>query len=155
MTRAFIFAEFDDPPADVFRGVADQQRFFRGAGIKHCHIIRDGRGERDGLGAIRDVNASGMRFVEEITAFVPGAQIDYLVIESDLPMVHQGGSIRFRPSARGTSLTWESTFTLKIPVVGEFLARMLRIGLQRHVSRMLEQLREDLRDARSQVVPAP
>ncbi len=148
MTRAFIATEFDALPHEVFRGVADQQRFFRGPGIEYCHVTRDGQSERDGLGSIRDVKASGMRFVEEITAFVPHEQIDYLVVECDLPMIHEGGSIRFRPSARGTSLTWESTFTLKIPLVGGLLARMLRIGLERHVRSMLEQLRRDLREER-------
>ena len=75
------------PRDAVFARVSDHERFLRGKGVKSCRVTRDGAGDRNGLGCLREIHTStGIKFVEEITHFEAPARYDYLIRECTAPI---------------------------------------------------------------------
>jgi hypothetical protein len=82
-----------------------------------CKVTRPGHYERNGLGAVREVSAPGLRYVEEITWFEPGKRMDYLIRKCTLPMRHHGGRLDFMPREGGTDIQWVTEYTVSVPLV--------------------------------------
>jgi uncharacterized protein YndB with AHSA1/START domain len=128
-----------EAPIDrVFDVLADHERYGRFRAITDAKLVRGGESERNGLGAIRELAVGPIRFEEEITAFEPPIRLDYLIREVNLPLDHDGGSIRFDAADDGTHVLWESTFTTPVPVVGRALGGLMAAALKRGFIRMLE-----------------
>jgi len=60
---------FNAPIARVFEAVSDHERFFTGGGITGCRVIRSGERDKNGRGCLREIEARGVRYMEEITTF--------------------------------------------------------------------------------------
>jgi uncharacterized protein YndB with AHSA1/START domain len=128
-----------EAPIDrVFDVLADHEGYKRFRAIGDAKLVREGESERNGLGAIRELAAGPIRFTEEITAFERPIRLDYLIREVNLPLDHDGGSIRFEAVDDGTAVLWTSTFTTPVPVVGGALGGLMAAALKRGFIRMLE-----------------
>lgn len=111
----------------VFEHVSDHERFLAAPGLT-CRVVTPGEGQRDGLGAIREVRTGGMRFRETITAFDPVQRYDYHIdglwlLGVRLALRHEGGSLEFADLANGTRVRWKSTLAIDTRVIGGFLER--------------------------------
>ena len=83
--------------------------------------------------------ASGLlRFDEEITAYEWPRRLDYVIVDVNIPLEHDGGSIRFEPAESGTHVLWTSTFRITTPLIGDLLGAAFGLGLKRSFMRMLE-----------------
>jgi hypothetical protein len=131
MARIEVVHDFSADPATVFARVSDHARFIAGRGLV-CRVVVAGVPDANGLGAVREVRSGALRFRETVTAFdAPGGysyRIDSLHYGPvRLPFVHRGGRIELAAVAGGTRATWVSEFTLRLPLIGEWLAgRMAR-----------------------------
>lgn len=138
------------PRPEVFARVSDHERFLRGDGIKSCRVTRSGTEERNGLGCIREIRSdSGVHFVEEITHFESPNRYDYLIRQCNLPITHEGGSLRFIERGDGTEIDWVSTFSVRVPLLGTALEKVAVLPLTDQFTRLLLVVKQEL-EARSE-----
>ena len=126
------------PIGPVFDVMSDHARYDRFRGVTSAALTREGADEPNGLGAIRVIEARPLRFEEEITAFERPHRFDYLILSTNVPLDHDGGSIRFEEVPEGTRVTWTSTFTSTVPVVTGPTGGLMAAMLRRAFNRMLD-----------------
>jgi hypothetical protein len=127
------------PIAGLFDAMADHARYDRFRPITTSELLREGEADRNGLGAVRRLTArGGLRFDEEIIAYERPRRFDYLIIDVNMPLHHDGGSIRFEPSGDGTKVVWTSSFRITTPVIGALLGPVAEAALKRSFRQMLE-----------------
>ena len=126
MARIEVGHTFSADPATVFARVSDHARFIAGRGLA-CRVVLAGAPDPNGLGAVREVESGALRFRETVTTFDPPVGYSYRIDSLHwgplrLPFEHRGGSITLSAVEGGTRVTWISEFTLRAPLVGEWVA---------------------------------
>jgi len=91
--------------------------------VSEAKLLKPGRSEKNGLGAVRRIRILGVTFLEDIVAFDPPRLLEYRVRECTLPIRHEIGRMQFTATDRGTHVHWLSRFEMPVPVVGGLLAR--------------------------------
>ena len=140
---------FDAAPAAVFAALSDHAAFLSGAGLR-CRLLREGREARDGVGAVREVRAGGLVFVEDIVAFEPPRQLAYVIRSLTwrggraLPIRHERGWIDLMREGTGTRVDWRSRFEVTVPLLGPLLApaiaARIRAGFDQLLARAARRL---------------
>lgn len=110
------------PPEEVFRRIADHERFLSGKGLA-CRVVVPGSSQRDGAGAVREVRGGGIYFRETITAFEAPRMLAYRIetfrlLGLPLGFHHEGGDVVVEPIGKGARVTWRSRFEIRIPLLG-------------------------------------
>jgi uncharacterized protein YndB with AHSA1/START domain len=124
------------PIEHVFDLLAEHDRYDRFRGIQASELTREGTAERNGVGARRRIRARPLVFEEEITRFERPTRLDYRILDVNVPLRHQGGSIALTSAGDAiTEVSWTSTFTIEVPLAGAALgalgARLIRRGFGR------------------------
>lgn len=136
------------PIERVFDALTDHESYATYPGVKSARLLRGGRDERNGAGALREVRAMGARFVEEITAFERPTRMDYQIVESSLPIRHRGGTMRLARRGEGTEVIWTSHVEPKLGVLGKVLGAVMRPvtveGFTRFLLAVKERLERDV-----------
>ena len=138
MAEVSLEKQLAAPVESVFDAMADHARYDRFRPISRSELVREGDVDRNGVGAVRRLRAGILRFDEEITAYERPGRLDYLIIDVNVPLEHDGGSIRFEPAPGGTRVLWTSTFRIPIPLLRPALEAAFRRGLTRSFTQMLE-----------------
>jgi uncharacterized protein YndB with AHSA1/START domain len=108
-------------PEQIFDVLADHARYTRFPGIKAAQLLREGRDDRNGVGALRKVVVAGAWFEEEITQFERPTRLGYHIVRSFPPVEHERGEIVLAPHPDGVRVTWTSVFRIKVPWIGGLL----------------------------------
>ena len=127
------------PIEKVFDVLADHGNYKSFPGVTDSRLLKEGRPDRNGLGAVRRIETPGVWFEEEIVAYERPRRFDYRITASKLPLEHQGGSLRFESIGGGTLVTWTSTLRVKVPVVGGLLTRLVAPRLGKAFGSMLKE----------------
>jgi uncharacterized protein YndB with AHSA1/START domain len=107
---------------DVLSNHADYKSF---PGVKDSWLQQEGRPEKNGVGAVRHIVTQGIWFDEEITHYDRPRRFDYRIVRSNIPLEHQGGSVRLEPAAGGgTAVTWTTVMRVKLPLLGGVLTKL-------------------------------
>ena len=96
-------------PERVFAWLADPANL-----IVAPMVLRTGWAKESaapGLGAIRDVVATGMWFREEITAYDPPHSYSYRIMRAVPAFKDHAGTLTFTPSGGGTHVDWTISYT--------------------------------------------
>lgn len=109
------------PIEQVFDLLTDHANYKQFPGISASELAREGQPEANGLGALREISAGPIRFEEEITAFERPNRMDYVIRKVNIPLEHEGGTMRFESTDAGTHVLWRSTFRLTTPGIGGLL----------------------------------
>lgn len=137
------------PAEAVFRAVSDHENFLSGT-VGTCRLTREGSPERNGLGATREVRTPSLTFSEEVVLFEPPRRFDYYVLQitgnrgRPWPFRHDRGQLVFAPAAGGTFVTWDSTFSISLPVLGWFLERIAGRKMQAIFQQLLRRSKSQL-----------
>jgi uncharacterized protein YndB with AHSA1/START domain len=128
MYEVHVHTEIVAPIERVFEAMSDHESFIGGAGGR-CVVTRPGGSEKNGLGAIREVDAMGLHFVEEVLRFERPHRYDYRVRSiavkgRPLPFAHELGWLEFSELAGKTRVDWHSRFRIPIPVLGFVIERL-------------------------------
>lgn len=113
------------PIEKVFDILADHANYKLLPGVRDSRLIKLGTPVKNGVGAVRFIDAGKARFTEEITRFEPPTRMDYQITRSFPPLHHKCGSVRLEKTPGGTVVNWTSTVELKIPLVGKLLTPLL------------------------------
>ena len=127
------------PIEKVFDILADHANYKSFPGVKDSKLIKDGKPDRNGLGAVRWINAGAIQFEEEITAFERPRRFDYLITKCSAPLEHQGGSVRCESVGNATKVTWTSVMRVKLPIIGGLLTGVMVKKLGQAFGSMLKE----------------
>ena len=106
----------------VFAVLTDHANYQRFRGIDASVVIKNGKEDANGVGAIRVITAGRHVLTEKITAFEYPTRFDYKIIQSSpLPYEHELGQVRLEQHHEGTSVVWRSKGRIKVPIFGRLL----------------------------------
>jgi uncharacterized protein YndB with AHSA1/START domain len=133
----------------VFDAVSDHEGFFRHPGIERCVVTRPGDEEKNGLGAVRELDGGGYHFIEEIVRFERPSRFDYRIRsltrgKRAMPIEHELGWLELSETAEGTRVDWRSRFRFRIPLIGRLLERAQGPQFAKVFSELLEQAKGEL-----------
>jgi hypothetical protein len=149
MNEIEVRCEIRAPIEAVFEALSDHERFFRGHGVTKSVVTTRGKTEKNGLGAIREIDAMGSHFVEEVVRFERPHRFDYLIrsvtlLGRKLPMEHELGWLELVEKSGVTNVVWRSRFTIAMPVIGKYLAKAAVPRTQRAFGALLKQAKREL-----------
>jgi uncharacterized protein YndB with AHSA1/START domain len=139
MKTVTVTRTINAPIEKVFDLLADHANYKANFGVKESKLLKEGKPDRNGLGAVRYIDAGIMRFEEEITHYERPRRFDYLITKCSAPLEHQGGSIRFESVGNATRVTWTSTMRMRVPIVGGLLSRVLASKIGQAFGSMLKE----------------
>lgn len=113
------------PIEKVFDLLSDHANYKDFPGVRDSELVKKGKPHKNGVGAVREIDAGTAWFREEITAYERPVRMDYLITKSRPPMEHKGGSVRLEATAEGTEVTWSSTLRIRIPLIGGLVTRLV------------------------------
>lgn len=93
-------------PPDVFALAADHEGYAFLPGVRGAKLLRAGAGERNGLGAEREISLSFGRVIERVVAFEPPRHLGYRILAAPFPIDHLGTDLYLREVAGGTEVEW-------------------------------------------------
>lgn len=132
------------PIEQVFDRLTDLANYESFPGVRRTRFVKEGLREKNGVGALREVDAGVFWLQEEILGFERPRRMDYRIRQSRPGIRHEGGSMQFRQTAQGTEVTWSSTFAVPLPLlggmaerIGERLSKLMFSAILRHVDRQL------------------
>ena len=134
------------PVERVFDLLTDHANYKQFPGLTASELLREGTEDRNGVGAMRRVSSGPVHFEEEITAFERPSRMDYVIRRVNLPIDHEGGTIRCEPRDGGTHVVWRSTFTGTTPGVGKAFAAASAPPIHASFARILRYVDRELSD---------
>lgn len=132
------------PIDKVFDLLADHANYKNFPGIKNSVLVREGKSEKNGVGALREITAMGAWFQEEITHYDRPRRLDYQIVKARPPMDHEGGSVRLAPHAEGCEVTWTTKVHIAIPLIGSLLDKFVLPQLERGLAATLKHVEQRL-----------
>jgi len=129
---------FDAPIAAVFDELSDHEGMTDWPGIQTCRLVAEGD-PRNGVGAVREVRALGLRLLEEVVEFEPPTRMAYTITKG-LPVEHRGELTLTERDGR-TELRWRVRMSSRIPGLARVVAAGQGLGLPRamkYVGRRLQ-----------------
>ncbi|MDA3646283.1 SRPBCC family protein [Saccharopolyspora indica] len=118
------------PIGVVFDACADHEKLAQVPLIRSCELTRHGDAEKNGLGAVREVDCGLLRFREEITGFDRPHRMEYRIRESRPALDHTFGRIELAEVPDGTLIVWTTVFGVRVPVVGKLVDAAFGIALE-------------------------
>ncbi|CAM3438303.1 SRPBCC family protein [Mycobacterium colombiense] len=116
------------PIDEVFDAYTDHERLSEVFGVRSCRVTRPGDTERNGLGAVRELDCGPIRLCEEITGFERPHRMQYRIRDSRPRADHRYGQVDFIETAQGTQVTWTTIFGIQAPLIGKVLDPAFGIG---------------------------
>ena len=102
-------------PVLVYEVAKDSSRYPDWSIIGAFEHVRDGAGERYGVGSLRIYRTWPLRLLEEVTELVPEQKVSYVLLRG-LPLRNYRSSINLAPAlGGGTDVHWRSTFEPTLP----------------------------------------
>lgn len=125
--------EFAKPPERIFAHLSEHENLVEVFGAK-VKRLRDGEGERNGVGSMRELRVGPMPpFEETVTEFVPSQRIVYKITKGS-PLKGHVGTMEFAPTpSGGTRFVYDIRIASPIPGV----APLVRASLTRSIERSL------------------
>jgi len=137
------------PIERVFEVVTDHASYSEFPGVTGSRLVREGQPQRNGVGAVREIESAGGWFQEEVTAFDPPHRLEYRIVAARPALEHRAGSMLLSSTADGTSVTWTSTFHLRWPVIGGLATWLFAPLVGRAFGAMLDDVERRIRLADS------
>lgn len=119
------------PIERLFDQISNHAGYTALPGVRKATLVKNGRPNKNGVGAVREVDAGLLWVREEITAYQRPRRLDYQIVSSRPRLEHRGGSIRLKKTASGTEVTWTSTFRVAAPLLGRLLTPLFAAQLAR------------------------
>ncbi len=116
-------ARIEAPLEFVFERLVDHEAMNDWPGVRSAKLLVEGKPTRNGLGAVREIRARGLRLHEEIVHFEPPIRYDYAIIKG-LPVEHLG-TVRLEADGDAVDLTWDVTMKSGWPFVSRIIIGML------------------------------
>ena len=123
MQKVHVSQVYDLDVETVFNAISDHESFLSGGGLK-CVLIKEGKHQRNGDGAIRKVISKKLTFIESIFEYEKNMRYSYLIqsTEPSQPLKHNKGWLDFTYKDGKTRVDWHSHFQITTPLIGGIIA---------------------------------
>ena len=129
---------FGKSPERIFAYLAEHENLAEVFGAK-VRRLRDGEGERNGVGSVRQLRIGPLApFEETVTEFVAPQRIVYRITKGG-PLRGHVGTMTFAPTDGGTRFVYDIRIASPIPGV----APIVRAALTRSISQALPAIERD------------
>lgn len=117
-------------PIDVvFEAFTDHEKLSQLPMVRSCKVTAPGATERNGLGAVRELDCGPIRLREQITAFERPHRMEYRIVDGRPPADHEFGTVDFAEAPAATKVTWTTRFGLRAPAgLGRVLDPLFGVG---------------------------
>jgi uncharacterized protein YndB with AHSA1/START domain len=130
--------DFAKPPERIFAHLAEHENLAEVFGAKVTRL-RDGDGERNGVGSLRRLQIGPLPpFEETVTEFVASQRIVYRITKGS-PLRGHVGTMEFTPAGGGTHFVYDIRIASPIPG----LAPLVSASLTRSIERSLAAVERD------------
>jgi uncharacterized protein YndB with AHSA1/START domain len=118
------------PIERVWTVLADHEGMSSWAPGLRASLTTDGTPERNGVGAVRRLDAPGPMpaIVEEITGFEPQRRLAYRAL-AGVPLKNYAGEVVLTAQGSGTRIDYTVSADQRLPVVEQVLVRLIATGL--------------------------
>ena len=116
------------PIDEVFEAYTDHEALSQVPGVRTCRLTRPGNTEKNGLGAVRELDCGPIWLREEITGFDRPHRMEYRIRDSRPPADHEHGQVDFVETPQGTKITWTTVFGVRPRSLGKVLNPAFGIG---------------------------
>tara|TARA_Y100000296_G_scaffold32701_1_gene37853 strand:- start:1513 stop:1953 length:441 start_codon:yes stop_codon:yes gene_type:complete len=107
------------PIDEVFAILSDHASYGQFKAIEQSNLLVEGKHEKNGIGAVREIISGGSSLHEEIVAYEPPHKLGYKVVKSKpLPYDHQLGEITLKDEGGKTHVTWRSKGHITVFLLG-------------------------------------
>ena len=142
---------FDARIEEVFEAVSDHENLIKDKGLI-CTLVKEGSSDRNGLGAMRRVDAGKTVFQEEIILFSPPHRYDYQIrrlttLGMDLPFRHESGWLELSEQGEQTTVLWISRFHITIPILGSVMEPIIGRMVTKTFAKLLKDVKKRLVDS--------
>ncbi|MDQ2631260.1 MAG: SRPBCC family protein [Actinomycetota bacterium] len=116
------------PIDQVFEAYTDHEKLAQVPGVRSCKVTRHGDTEKNGLGAVRQLDCGAIWLEEEIVGFDRPHRMEYRITRSRPSADHEFGRVDFVETPAGTKVTWATRFGVRAPAVGRLVDPAFGIG---------------------------
>ncbi len=141
MKTVDVRIKIDAPPEKVWEILTDYEGWTFFKEISKAELLKRGKSEKAGVGAVRKLRLNGLPFVEEITAFEPPKYMEYVLEKSAIPGQRETARNELSMSGNGTELRWSGQLELEIPVIGRMLEPVLQRMTRKTFQSFIEQVK--------------
>lgn len=129
-----------DMPIDAaFQMLTDHSNYNLYPGIKAAQLLKSGKDEPNGVGAVREVKLNGATLQEEIVRFEKNKVMEYRIRDAKpLGIYHPMGRMEFSEAGDKTKVYWTSEFGMKLPLFGQLLDNYLGPKMAKAFSNLLQ-----------------
>jgi hypothetical protein len=120
--------------------IGEAARWKEWSWMTHTSLLRPGRSEPDGVGALRRFALGPAGSKEEVVEWDPPHHLGYVVV-SGLPVRHYRADVELGSEGGGTVVTWRGSFDEIVPGTGRalrFVLKRVTAGFAARVSRYAE-----------------
>lgn len=114
MQTVVVTKTINAPIDVVFEEYTDHERLADLPMVISAKVVRPGKTEKNGLGAVRVVNGGALKLREEVTGFERPKLMEYKILEtSPIRSKHELGRVEFEEVPGGTKVTWTTVFGIR------------------------------------------
>jgi len=118
MQTVIVTKTINAPIEVVFDAYTDHERLADLPMVRSARVVTPGTTERNGLGAVREVDGGLIWLREEITAFERPTLMEYRIRKARPRAKHELGRVELTQVPNGTKITWTTVFDVDLPLVG-------------------------------------
>lgn len=116
-----------DAPIDrAWELLSDQEGYTFVKQVSKAELIQEGRGDKNGVGAVLKIRAMGATLLWEVVGFEPPHRFAYRITKFPLPFRHETGSVELTSRGSGTGVRWLSSFEVPVPLAGRVLELIIK-----------------------------
>lgn len=127
MQKIHVSRSYDKDLETIFNTISDHARFLSGGGLK-CTLIKQGKDDINGNGAIRKVVSKSLTFEEEIFDYQKNLRFSYVILSTTpkKPLFHKKGWLDFSYKNGKTQVDWHSHFKITVPIIGGLIGWIVK-----------------------------
>lgn len=115
----------DKPIEEVFDQIVDHANYTRFPGVKHAELIEEGKQNKNGVGALRFIDAGKMRLQERIIAYERPFKMAYHIESSEPFFIDlEKGEVTLTQEGEKTKVVWISRGKIKVPLIGPLMDKL-------------------------------
>lgn len=120
MYKIHVEKELKMPIDKAFEAITDHANYSLYAGIKKSSLLRSGKEDKNGVGAVREIVAGALTLQEEIVDYEYPHKMGYRITNcKPVGMHHPFGEINLEKLDDNlTKVVWQSEFGFKVPLIG-------------------------------------
>ncbi len=114
------------PIEQAWELLSNQEGYTFAKQVRKACLLKEGRDNKNGVGALLKIRAMGATIVWEVVSFDPPHRFEYRITKFPLPFRHDIGSVELMPRENGTDVRWMSRFEVPVPLLGRMMEPIIR-----------------------------